>query len=404
MKHLYKKLLLVGFVLLSLGCGSNKALSLLYSGKVNSYNFYESLDFEYRAGLPVIQAEINGKTGYFLFDTGASMILDKEFANEMMLKTKARINVNDSGGNSVTFQPMVKLKNINIGAVHFENIGAIVLDLKSSAIFKCVDFDGIIGSNLMRHALWKIDYQNQKIVFTDALENFEINKNYNTIPFRSNVQGTPLVDLTLDGIRIENVTFDTGSNGKIDVLYRYLQPLRETKKNTGLDETFSTGSGTYGVGGNSIADTTFYAKVEQTKIGDITLENKILEFRKESDIIGNEFLSNYDVILDWVNKNIYLKQVKDYQYTSINEFGFDLVMRDQGVYICCLYDDKEANENLRIGDKILEINGLDFNNMSLMCEKFVNKDWDYKAKQTIHLKVERDAKIIDVVLNKKKLF
>lgn len=88
---------------------------------------------------------------------------------------------------------MVKLKNINIGEVNFENIGAIVLDLKSSAIFKCVDFDGIISSKLVRYAIWKIDYQNKKIVFTDAIENFEI-KDYNTISFRSHVQGTPLVE------------------------------------------------------------------------------------------------------------------------------------------------------------------------------------------------------------------
>lgn len=73
------------------------------------------------------------------------------------------------------------------------------------------------------------------------------------------------------------------------MLDRYLQPLREANKGMGLYDTFSTGSGTYGVGGNSTADTTFYAKIKQTKIGNITLKDKILEFRKKVILLETNF-------------------------------------------------------------------------------------------------------------------
>jgi hypothetical protein len=377
----------------------------MYSGKVAEEGFFEVVDLEFRAGLPIVKAEINGKTGYFLLDTGASNILDKSFVAEMNLKTKAQINVNDSGGNSVLSQPMVNLDNIKIGKVNFKDIGTIIMDLKSSAIFRCVDFDGIIGSNLMRQAYWKIDYQNKKIEFTDNLKNFEISEDYRAIPFVNNFQSIPRVDIKIDSLTIKNVTFDTGSNGKIAVLTGYLKALKKNKSISEFQDTFSVGSGTYGIGGSSKADSTFYAKIKHVQLGEILLEDKIIQFRNESNVIGNDFLSNYDVILDWTSKTIYLKKLNEYNYNTLETFGFELVMRDDGIYICCLYDEEEANEKLKIGDKVLAINDVEFGNMSMdkLCEIFIKRDWTYKKGNKVSLKLERDSEVITVELSKKEI-
>jgi predicted aspartyl protease len=287
------------------------------SGKTQQKDFFITIPFEFRAGLPILEVKVNGLKANFLFDTGAPNVISLEFAEKLRLKTKAKGSVEDSGGNKVTGQKYVSLSNVKIGSVNFLNTGAIIQNLNSSDIMKCIKLDGIIGANLMKEAFWKIDYENQTLTLTDNISKLEITDDYKSLKFKAKISGTPLVSLSINGNEVKNITFDTGSNGQITLPKKIYHKL---KKKDLLKSTFIKGSTTYGVNGKSQSDTTYFAKSKNFRIGDISLNNKILKFRKHSDIIGTGFLKIFDIILDWKNSIIYLKKNKDYDYSSIKDF------------------------------------------------------------------------------------
>lgn len=394
-----KRIPLVIFILLLLGCNSSKRLQLMKSGEVNQKNYTEKIQFEYRAGIPVIQAIVNGHKGWFLFDTGAPNAISEEFAKKLDLKTLASGSVNDSGGYTIHDQSYVSVKDISLGNINFSNTGAIIIDLGSSEIMRCLELDGIIGANLMRKAFWKIDYKNKNIELTDNLKNFNLSNEYKEIEFESSSQGTPLIDIDLDGIKVKNLTFDTGSNGEISIPTSALKLILEKKE---VDHIFSFGSGSYGVGGKAKTDTVHYGIIEKIKMGDIALENKVIEFSSHNDNIGNKFFENYNVVLDWENSKIYMLNIEEYEYDFIEDFGFILDMQNTGIYIGSIYSNSDSKEKLQTGDKVLKLNNMDFesiNNQSL-CEMLREQKWDYNKQETLDIVIKRENTIYEYHLEK----
>lgn len=398
-----KQNILMLFVLVVLvSCSSLKKIQLMKSGEVSNSNFMERISFDYGAKLPIVEATINGHKGRFLFDTGAPNVLSKEFSQKLNLKKLAYGSVGDSGGNVLNNQAFIQIETITLGKVTFKNTGAIIQDLGTSQAMKCLNIDGIIGANLMRNAFWRIDYQNKKIEITDDLNRFELTNEYSTINFKTKTQGTPLIDLDIDGIKVKNLTFDTGSNGQMSIPTSALQALQKTKT---VSSTYSIGSTTYGVGGKAKNDTLFYGIIDTIKIGNLNLEKKIIKFSTHSDNIGNKYFENYNVVLDWKNEKIYMKELQNYQHDFLIDFGFGIDWQDNGIYIGSIYTNSDATNNLQIGDKILKINNQEFTNLSndTICTTFKNNDWDYEKQDSIIITVMRNDKTHEFKLNKKQL-
>jgi predicted aspartyl protease len=372
------------------------------SGKTQQKDFFITIPFKFRAGLPILEVKVNGLKANFLFDTGAPNVISLEFAEKLRLKTKAKGSVEDSGGNKVTGQKYVSLSNVKIGSVNFLNTGAIIQNLNSSDIMKCIKLDGIIGANLMKKAFWKIDYENQTLTLTDNISKLEITDDYKSLKFKAKISGTPLVSLSINGNEIKNITFDTGSNGQITLPKKIYHKL---KKKGLLKSTFIKGSTSYGVIGKSQSDTTYFAKSKNFRIGDISLNNKILKFRKHSDIIGTGFLKNFDIILDWKNSIIYLKKNKDYDYSSIKDFGFKPDLRDNKLFVGAIFNKSDSNGKLEIGDEILEINKTNFGNLSKFdfCELVNNRKWKYEKSENIKIKIKRNKEVLIYEIKKLEL-
>ena len=291
---------------------------------------------------------------------------------------------------------------MNIGSVNFINTGAIIQDLNSSDIMECINLDGIIGANLMKESFWKINYENQTITLTNDISKLGILDEYKSLKFKAKISSTPLVNLSINGIEIKNITFDTGSNGQITLSQNI---YHELKKDSLLNSTFIKGSTTYGINGKAKSDTTYFAKIKNFRIGEISLNNKILKFRKHSDIIGTGFLKNFNVILDWKNKKIYLKKVKNYDYNSIRDFGFNPDLIDNKLFVGAIFNNSDSDGKLEIGDEILEINKTNFEKFSKLdfCELINNRKWEYEKSEKIKMKIKRGEEILIFEIRKLEL-
>ncbi|MBK8636530.1 MAG: aspartyl protease family protein [Saprospiraceae bacterium] len=99
----------------------------------------------------------------FLFDTGAELnIFDPLIVDSLNLK-KLKKGTISNGKNSNSGIQRVEINNIEIGGVQFfETVGMVWDMTKVANLVGCVKIDGIISNNLMRKAIWQIDYKNKK--------------------------------------------------------------------------------------------------------------------------------------------------------------------------------------------------------------------------------------------------
>jgi len=275
--------------------------------------------------------------------------------------------------------------------------------LNSSDVMECIKLDGIIGANLMKEAFWEIDYKNQTLTLTNDISKLKISNDYEVLKFKAKISSTPLINLSVNGIEIKNITFDTGSNGQITLPKKFYHQLK--KKDVMLNSTFIKGSTTYGANGIAKSDTTYFAKSKNFRIGDISLNNKIIQFREHSDIVGTGFLKNFNIILDWKNNQIYLKKIKNYDYNLIKDFGFRTNLKDNKLFVGALFNNSDSNGKLELGDEILEINKTDFKSFSKsdFCELINERNWEYEKGEKIKIKVKRGKEILRYEISKLEL-
>jgi len=361
------------------------------SGKVRQKEFLTEIPFNFEYGLPIIKVNIDEIEYNFLVDTGAPTVLSPELYKTLNLKSLTRSNVGDSQGNEQK-ENYVLIENIKIDNINFDNIGAIITDFSKTFEISCLNLDGIIGSNLMSLAIWEFDYSNQIIKITNSRNKLDIQKNSYVLNFKpKRNQGTPKVDIYINNKKAKRITFDTGSNSDFKM---NLSEFDDVVLNSNNIETF--GSSSTGIYGRGDDRKSLFSKVKSIKVGTISLQNQILEFGENaSRTIGNEFLQNYNVVIDWNRNQINLSEISDFDNSQLNTFGFHYKVLDKKIFVGKIYKNSEAEKKgIQINDEILAINQLELNNLSQenLCNVLFN-----------NITEEKNCITIDILRNGKKL-
>lgn len=407
MRIIIKLVLSALIVLLCLtGCHlfkASKTISLMKSGEVAQKEFNVTIPFEYRLGLIVLKVSIAGNEYDFVFDTGTPNIISVELAKKLGVDKTLEIEVEDSQEKKSNLG-IVKIEQIEIGDIDFLNTGATIADLSSSnPMLACLKIDGFIGSNLMRKAIWKIDYEHQKITLTNSMNNLNVSETAEKVKFEEDFLGKPKINIKLDNVVAKNITVDLGSNGHIKVSKDDLNKLSIT--NPGISKVASFGTSSYGLYGIGNNDSTFKAIVPQISFGDILLKNTIVGFiGKSKSKIGNKFFKNYDLVFNWFNNEIILTKKQDYDYTAFSSYGFITVVDKNNLIISEIYENSSAyNEGLKLGDQIFQIDNVKYDNLSdeEACGIF-DKGLGFKGEE-ISITVLRNGEELNFVLKRKKL-
>jgi len=326
------------------------------SGTVSTENFTSQIPFHRLKEIPFVYVKIAGKEYRFMFDSGAPCVISTELYEQLGLKKTTASKITDSGGLKAK-QIYTTIDKIELGDVEFQNIGTVVMNLNTSEIFQCLDFDGIIGANLMRTAIWEMDYQKNILTFSNDLKNLNTAGEKHVLNFSPVLSGTPHLDIIVDSITIKDVTFDTGSSG-------YLTLPAKTFKGQYLNTNshhMGYGVSSYGVYGAGQVDTSFTVKTKNISLGTVTETDKIIELEKiNKEILGNLFFENYRVIMDWTREQISLYPVIDNRGKNENKntFGYSLAFANQKITVDYIYIDSPADKaGLNVGDEIIEISG-----------------------------------------------
>ena len=355
-----KKLLFYVLILSLSSCYSTRN-KIMNSGEIKQENFITEIPFNFEYGLPIIKIKINEIEYNFLVDTGAPTVLSTELYKSLNLKSLTTSGVQDSSGNEKE-ENYVLIDNIKINNINFQNIGAISTDFNKVFEVKCLNLDGIIGSNLMSLAIWEFDYAAQTITITNNRNNLNIDKKSDVLSFKPKKnQGIPKVDVFINNKKAKRITFDTGSTSDFSMS---LNEFSDVVLNSENIETFGNSStGIYGKGADRKS---LYSKVNSIKLGTINLQNQILNFEvNASRTIGNKFLKNYKVVIDWNLNQINLTKISNYDSSQLNKYGFGYKIQNKKLYIGIIFKKSEAEKKgIQINDEIIAINELNVTNLT----------------------------------------
>ncbi|TDQ08915.1 aspartyl protease family protein [Pedobacter metabolipauper] len=341
-------------------CSCSPVKNILQAGSLKQTDFVEKIPFNFDNGVPVIQVSIGGKSYNFLLDTGAPTVLSTELAAILNLKAQTNSTTADSQGNK-NKEELVVIPNIQIGKLSFENTGALVMDIHKVFEMRCLKFDGIIGANQMAKAIWQLDYKNRLVTISNDLSNFTIAENTAVVDFSpKKIQNTPLVPIKI-GNKTTLVTFDTGSNGS---LYLGASGYKEVIKDFKSIQSYgSTSAGLYG-GRKDL--TNIHSKVPALEMGPVVLKDQVFEFRENgSSILGNRFLKNYKVVIDWNTHKIYMTKESEFDETKLKRFGFNVKFVNNKPVVGAIYKNSDAEKaGLLLSEEIVDIDGTDLSNLT----------------------------------------
>ncbi|MGS2727135.1 retropepsin-like aspartic protease [Psychroserpens sp. BH13MA-6] len=388
---------------LIVSCSPLKRLKTVTQGKVEQKHYLEEIPFHYDYSSIIIEVMIDGQAYNFMFDTGNDLTsIDNELISKINTKSNNVSNEISDARNIKSNNEYISIDNIKIGNIQFKNIGAQIFDHSPfEQVFSCGNkISGIIGSNLMRKAMWQIDYKNKVIRFTDRIEVFDLS---NTYKFKTNSgrYGDAKIAIKLNGIS-SDYTFDTGYSGFISTNLNTFENLNATNtiQNTkALVTTFTANSASL--------EEKIYGYISNIQLGAIHIQNKIVGFGKnQSNLIGNEFLENYLVTLNWNDEIFYLKPVKEVLNNELSKYEYTFAPNyvSNKFSFFNQWEDHKLTSPIKLNSEIISINGIEVSNLTneQLCDIWKHQKNDILT-ETVEIEILENEVKKKIALTKKQL-
>ena len=376
------------------GCKS-KYVKALTHGEISSHYFNENIEVDVTNQLIIIPVSINNKTYRFLFDTGAPLSISKELQQEFGFKKLNKALLTDSDKSKSNLD-IVRVDTISVGAIAFTNQTAFVGDFKRNAIIACLNIDGILGSNLMKHCNWTIDMQN-KMVNLYKGEHRTKQKGFISLPFKKNKQYDIVLDLKIGKTMLTGIKLDYGSNGSLSIPQRAFSTLKSREFTSSLSNTGFVQSGLFGV---RKPFNTEFVKADSLWLNQMIIKDVIIESGK-SGLLGGKVLNNYIVNINWEHQTLSLaRHLNLYNFEST--FGFRVGYTDKLIIQSVMENTPAEVYGLKADMEILKIDKLDFTNQHSLCDYM---DYFKQERHTIHLVYKTNEGIVkEIELTKKSPF
>lgn len=362
-----KKLIIYLFLLLLFNSCVSTVRSLIGNQIIDSnYNplpqsapFYTEVPYQIEDGFITIKVRINSseKEYNLIFDTGAQTMISERLTQEVNLIDGASLVTKDINENSII--GLTYRTNISIGNLYLRNIR---LETSPTEILgeKCNHrFDGIIGSNVLKQGFFYFNATERKLVITNQKNKLPPKNLQHPIKLKRKM-GTPYIKVK--GDKNQWLLFDSGYasgtillNDRSNLLNQKRKPIKEKY---------------YGIKGLASEEMKLVRYYNQEiNIGNYS---NILQIRKRngngSNIIGNQIIQDNDIIIDVVNKKLYITSIYQSKITEdIPNLNF--VYKNNNVVIGMIAKNPNIEKmSIRLNDTISKINDWDLKNIKDECE------------------------------------
>lgn len=352
----------------------------------------------YKIIIPVL---INGKSYRFLFDTGAPNMISEKVLKDVDFKPLKGINVNDVNKDQVRMN-MVSIKELQIGEAIFKNQTAIVADESSKFIFGCFEIDGIIGSNLLKDVIAKMNHDERKLYLSDRIENMNIPSTAKSVDLHyKDKQASPYMRIHLTGNNKkrghEYCLFDSGMGGLFDLSLRNFKLYQNDTLFSQYNS--SKGSTSMGLFAKSSEQEEYRILVPQLEICKGKLTNVItVSTVTDESRIGAKLLDYANITLDYLNQKFYFEWKSDSINLYEKEFEFTATLHKGKLAVGSVWNEN-LNEKIQFGDYIVQFNDLILEEINL-CDLITNKSIFKRYKKAKIRFQKENGTIVELELNR----
>lgn len=383
-----KKFFVLLFIFSYINLKAQNANELIYSGKLSTTEKNTDIPGVYTEdGWIFIRGSIDGKEGLFLYDTGAMItVLSPEIAGTTGSVNK--ISLEDPTGKKSDNDLI--LKDVCFNDFNFEKIACAVADLSSFQNQSCRKIDGIIGSNLLKLANWKLEPSTGRIF--SSKEPFSPTFSSSGIDIGYYNKLLPLIEIFLDNKK-QWVLIDTGSTSYFELNNDFIKnsKLKKQKKITGEGISIT-------INGQDRRITELLYVDEFTLQG-ISFKNLPTLISKDKPIIGSKFFNGVTTIFNFSENKLYLDSHKELVvFNSLKNFDMNFCLNEKNQLVVCFLWDK-SNSGIKYGDQVIKINGKSID--ILNHEDYCRIKQNIFEQDNIDVTVRSDGKEVSFNLTKK---
>lgn len=338
-------------------CSTNRSLfkqgQMHKSAGSTESNFDILIPTTQSSNLIFVKVEIGRKEYRFLFDTGAPMVISKELQEEFQFKVISQNLVYDSQNQS-QMQNYVQVDSLNLACVLFTDLTAVEADLRYSPILACLNIDGIIGANLMRHAYWEMDASTGFLRMTSTKQHWpQGNNKLHTKPFKIKRTYTPVIELQVANTLYPNITFDTGSSDLLSL-------GKDANNDYCADSVMFKAYGYLSAG-------LFGSNVDTLESQALTLYLDSFpylvpiefEANKDARLLGMSFLRHFRIFMDWQKQEIHFLPHDTINFWEDKSHPTSPFLSGEAIIVGQLNSLAFADgQDIALGDTIESINGL----------------------------------------------
>jgi len=252
-----------------------------------------------------VDAKLNGRIYGLLVDTGASNVITPSVARALRLSSVGSAQVKGVG-EFTEHASFTRVGAVGLGGVRLKNQLFAVVPLEKLGAVEGVPFHGILGYELFKRFVVRIDYAARTVTLSDA-EDWRPDGAGAAVPFVFN--GTvPEIEGRIGGIDAA-FDVDTGSRASIGLNSPFVQKhALRARFRPSIDAV--TG---WGLGGPTRGT---IARVDQVKLGSVSVPNVIVDMSLQrlgaltntapAGSIGSGLLQRFVVTFDYRQQRIYL--------------------------------------------------------------------------------------------------
>jgi predicted aspartyl protease len=303
----------------------------------------------------LVKVRLNGskKTYTFMLDTGAYCAVTSRVARALNLPKISSIPMVDTTGKKHTTQ-LVHVKSISVGKTRVDDLSAFVISSSNPMLqfFTPGSFDGILGSNFLKHFRVTLNYP-RKTMSLEKSHAFQAGATPIAFSTPSHLGAAPTFDCSIEGIKLIGM-IDTGAHG-ITMPSSIMSRLKHDKKHHYNVTKGSSSGGMYG-----ISEQDYIVRLARFEIGSIVLKNVTASTSNSPAVLlGKRFLSNHLTIIDYPRKQLLLRPFGDhYRDDDTSSYGIALHKQNGIVRVIGIWQHSQAGQSpLRVGDEIVRIDG-----------------------------------------------
>lgn len=342
------------------------------AGELKEKKYLEIVDFEIVKGKIIVPVVIKGETYRFLLDTGAPNIISERLYKKSGSELLTQTPIKDANNNIDTMK-VVRLSELNLGNLTFENSTSLVSDLENHDLLKCFEIDGFIGSNLFKNTVVKISLKEKKLYITDNVKNLK--------PLTKGIklqlvggQASPYIKANIKGENnkkaTEAVLIDTGMDGLYDISDRVFKIF--DAENIFSNRRSALGSGSIGIFGKAEIETRHQITIAEFGIDKSVFKNLSATTTDDNNSrIGLNLLKYGDITIDFKKQKFYFENTSEIQLKAPEKISY--ILEDSKLIIDFVWDET-LKDKIQHGNQVIRIDNLDIKNMEI-CELLTIKEY-----------------------------